>query len=295
MNKMEIKFNNVTKSFSENHVLRGISGSFSIGITGLLGINGAGKTTFLKILAGLLKMDDGEILFNDKKINLNSQEWKEKIGYLPQISGMYERMKIREYLEYLLLLSRWKSKTKINERIEEILNKFDLKIHQERYIGHVSGGIRQRVAIAQAFIHNPQILLLDEPINNLDPEQRLSFYNYLATISEDKIIICVSHNINSLASICSNILVLSNGEIIFYGTPDELINKTSSKLRESIIEYNDLKNLIKSGKNILGLKKQNSFYVIRYDTRMLKIEGEKIVTPSLEESYKILLNDINNN
>ncbi|MDH7603440.1 MAG: ABC transporter ATP-binding protein [Melioribacter sp.] len=289
---MQLKFFNISKKFKIKHVIKNISGCFYKGITGILGLNGAGKSTLLKLLTGLLPIDTGEIIWNEQKIDLYSQHWKKIIGYLPQMPGMYERMKIREYLEYILLLSRWKNKYNINERIEEILNIFDLKNYQDEYLAHISGGTRQRVAIAQAFIHNPHIVFLDEPTNNLDPEQRVNFFNFLATISERKIIVCVSHHINELAAICSKLLVLSQGELIFDGTPNELLIQTKQYIREALVDYKDFLTLNENGSSFLSLSKKDGLYCIHYDSRLLTINGEKEINPTIEESYKILLNTV---
>jgi len=283
-------FNDITVRYSKKTILDNISADLKLGITGILGNNGAGKTTLLKIIAGLITPEAGKLQYAGKEVNTDSKLWKSKIGYLPQFPGLYQRMTPISYLDYLLLLSGWKNRRERKIRIEEISDILNLTAFKEKPIGHLSGGMKQRVAIAQAIIHDPEIILLDEPTNNIDEIERRNFYNYLIEISKNKVILFIGHIINEISSICSNLLVLDEGKIKYTGTPKDLIHSKKNILKETTISKDNFDILGNKNIKILSAGQNGEDYVIRYDSRFSDLPTGTLKEPTLSEAYQILLN-----
>ncbi|MEO8233349.1 MAG: ATP-binding cassette domain-containing protein [Ignavibacteriota bacterium] len=286
-----IQINNVSKQFHNKTVLDDVSVNITSGITGLLGINGSGKSTLIKILAGLLNADSGECLFNDKKIIFGSLEWSKNIGYLPQSPGLYHRMNIHDFLDYMLLLSRWKNKDEREKRIIETIERLNLIEYYKYPIGNLSGGTKQRVAIAQALIHDPQIIFFDEPTNNLDTEERNRFHEYLLFTKLDRIIIYIGHIINEMPDICSRLLIISSAKIKFNGSPLELINLAENCVKEIVVEKDQYDSELKNILKIITIKQNdNGLVKIHFDGRFSDTTGSQFVKADLEEAYRIFLN-----
>lgn len=287
-----VELHSISKSFGERIVLKDASASLSSGITGLLGANGSGKTTLLRIIAGLLDQDTGNVLFNGETISRHSKFWRSRIGYLPQSPALYERMTVTEYLDYMLLLSGWKQRRKRQGRIEGLIESFNLVPYKDTPLGHLSGGTKQRAAIAQAFVHNPTVLLLDEPTNNLDAEERIRFHNQLVTQSQQRIILYVGHVVNDLALVCSKILVLAEAGIRFEGEPQELVRLMQGIVREATFPSSDWFDVAKLGLTILRVGRNAEHMTVRYDARFGDVpEGVEIV-PTLEEAYQAFSNSV---
>ncbi len=287
---MEFKFESVSKSFGITEVLDNISGTVKDGVTGILGTNGSGKTTFVKILAGLLKAEKGIFNLNGSDVDLESQAWRNKIGYLPQSPGLYNRMTVYEFLDYMLLLSRWGNRRERKDRINEIVGELNLVQYLDNPIGHLSGGTKQRAAIAQAIIHNPEIIFLDEPTNNLDAEERERFNNYLLKISEAKIILYIGHIVNELVSICSNVLLIGDKQIRFYDAPCKMIEASMPFVKEIVVTKDEFENNFAGSKAVLSSALKDDSIVVHYDCRIVEIPSGMPVTPTLEESYKAFNN-----
>ncbi len=288
MNALE--FHNVTKRFGKTIVLEDASASVWSGITGLLGVNGSGKTTLLRIIAGLLDYDRGQFFFNGEKVSLESKFWRAKIGYLPQSPALYDRMTVDEFFDYMLLLSGWRRQEKRRQRIEEVINLLDLVLYRNAPLGHLSGGTKQRVAIGQAIIHDPLVLLLDEPANNLDAEERIRFHNYLVAQSRERIVLYVGHVVSDLPLICSRIMVLAARKIRFEGTPEELINLMHGSVKEALLPK--LQDLSSGALGILRISRNGDYYIVRYDSRFGDLPNGCVVTPTLEEAYRAFCNSL---
>lgn len=178
-------------------------------IVGLLGINGAGKSTLMKILVGILEPDFGEVSLQDKTFVTNPKDLKRSIGYLSEENPLYENMYVAEYLSYVADLYDVKK-----SRILEIIEQTGLQYEYKKRIGMLSKGNKQRVGIAQALLHNPYLLILDEPSSGLDPNQRESINNLFADLSKDKIIIFSTHILSDVKDICSRFILIDKGLII---------------------------------------------------------------------------------
>lgn len=219
---MKINIENVSKIYPGNkRALTDISLSIkSPNMIGLLGPNGAGKSTMMKLLTGALTASSGNILVNDTPLSQCEKEFKSKLGYLPQSFGLYDELTVYQFLDYMASL---KAITTPKEAIAKVLEFTNLEEKNRTRISALSGGQRQRVGIAQALLGNPQFIILDEPTVGLDPQERVHFRNIFSQLSKDKIVLLSTHIIEDIQAICNQIIVINEGEILFNGTPLELI------------------------------------------------------------------------
>ena len=206
---MDLVLNNVSKSFGDHQVLRDIDLEIKKGeIIGLLGKNGAGKTTFLNLIAGLLKPDSGTIKYGELDYSSQLNRTKSKIGYLSERNPLYDEMHVQESLNFVRNLS----KSKI-ESLEQLIDKCELKEVLGKKVSTLSKGYRQRLGLAQSLLHEPELLLLDEPSSGLDPKQQQSFYRIIEERKQNGIIIFSSHILSDIQSTADRILLIDNGII----------------------------------------------------------------------------------
>lgn len=229
----------ISKSFNSTKILDNLSVSFDLGINGIAGANGCGKTTMIKIITGLSSPFTGEIRYNSQIVNPGSKSWRSQIGYLPQSIGLYNRMTVYDLLDYMLVLSEIKDREFRKKRIEHISNELNLNKYLAIPCGHLSGGVKQRVGIAQAFIHDPEVVLLDEPTNNLDVEERERFHAFLDKIKQNKIILYVGHIIEEMGYICNKLIILKDGKLGFQGSPFDLLNHSKYFIKQQLINKNE--------------------------------------------------------
>lgn len=219
-----IKASNLMKKYGDFVALQDASFEFKEGeVVGLLGPNGAGKTTLLRILVGFMKPTSGEIEIEgmDAQKEINLQFVKGKIGYLPEQAPLYEDMLVSEYLEFIGKMQGI-SENDITEKVLEVVEKCGLKDKKNAEINTLSKGYRQRVGIAQALIHNPKIVILDEPTTGLDPNQRIEIRDLIKEIGKEHMVILSSHILSEVQSTCSRVLIINKGKIVADGSPDEL-------------------------------------------------------------------------
>lgn len=225
---MEIVINNLSKNYGKKVALEKVSLTIPSGMYGLLGRNGAGKTSLMRILATLSVPSGGEISMNGIPIK-ETEKIREIVGYLPQDFSFYRNMSVYDAMDYLGLLSNIPDKIR-KERISALLEQVNLKADMRTKIRALSGGMKRRLGIAQALLHNPQILIVDEPTAGLDPEERIRFRNLLSEFAEDRIVILSTHISSDLESSCENIGVLDKGRIIWNGSTEELVKQAEGKV-----------------------------------------------------------------
>ena len=226
-----IKVENLTKKYGELAALDGVSFEMQEGeVIGVLGPNGAGKTTLLRILVMFLEPTSGKVEIDNLDLGnpLYQQEIKSKIGYLPENAPLYEDMTVWEYLKFTGEMQGIK-KNDLNEKILNVLEKCGLKDKQDTEIAILSKGYRQRVGIAQALIHDPKIVILDEPTTGLDPNQRIEIRDLIKEIGKSKTVILSSHVLSEVQVTCSRILIINKGKIVADDTPERLENKNRSQ------------------------------------------------------------------
>ncbi|MGZ2370987.1 efflux RND transporter permease subunit [Ancylomarina sp. YFZ004] len=224
--------------------LKGVSLKIENGMFGLLGPNGAGKSTLMRIICGILEQSYGQITINGIDVREKREELQGLIGYLPQEFGMYENMSAWDFLNYMGIIKKLKNNKERHERIEYVLSAVHMLDQKDDKIGSFSGGMKQRIGIAQILLHLPRILVVDEPTAGLDPRERIRFRNLLVELSRDRIVIFSTHIIEDVASSCNRVGVVKKGELKYLGEPVHMASIANEKvwmLSVSIEEFEQLK------------------------------------------------------
>jgi ABC-2 type transport system ATP-binding protein len=226
-----IQVENLTKKFEGFTAIDNISFEIKPGeIIGLLGPNGAGKTTTLRILTSYFNPSLGKIKYDGLDIIDDTIKIQQKIGYLPENNPLYEEMKVNEYLNYAGQMHDI-PKNELKEKVNKAMEICDLKTKQNQVIGKLSKGFKQRVGLAQALIHDPEILILDEPTEGLDPNQRIEIRDLIKKIGQAKTVILSSHVLSEVEATCDRVLIINQGKIVASGTPDELKKQATSQTK----------------------------------------------------------------
>lgn len=226
---MQVRFEHLSKKYRGQYALRDFSATLENGVYGLLGTNGAGKTTLLNVFMGILKSDGGEIYIDNQNIRAIGADFLGNIGYLPQYPQFYKDFTVENFLRYMCVLKDL-PKAAGQKRIRELLDTVNLTEAAEKKIGALSGGMRQRLGIAQAMLGNPGILVLDEPTAGLDPRERIRFRNLISQFSENRIVILATHIVSDIEFIANRILLLHEGSLIKQGSPAELSSELHGKV-----------------------------------------------------------------
>jgi ABC-2 type transport system ATP-binding protein len=235
---MNIQVSNLTKKYGSQRAVDNISFNVSTGeILGFLGPNGAGKTTTMKILTCYMAPSDGEVKIGDLSIHENADLIKKKIGYLPEHNPLYHDMQMIDYLQFVAHLHGL-SKDKVDKRVAEMVAVCGLDVEKHKKIGELSKGYRQRVGLAQALIHDPEILILDEPTTGLDPNQIVEIRKLIREIGKEKTVILSTHILPEVEATCDRILIINNGKIVADGTSD-ILRKQAQGQEALRIEISD--------------------------------------------------------
>ncbi|MBO8449013.1 MAG: ABC transporter ATP-binding protein [Bacteroidetes bacterium] len=223
-NEPIVKVEHLSHRYSVQWAVRDINFEIdSTGIVGLLGSNGAGKSTIMNIICGVLSQTEGKVLIAGNDIRENPVAAKRNIGFLPQKPPLYNDLTVDEYLHYAARLRKMAPES-IREAVESVKEKCGISHFSRRLIGNLSGGYQQRVGIAQAIIHNPRLVVMDEPTNGLDPNQTLEVRSLIAEIAADKAVLISTHILPEVQATCDRIMMIENGSIVFSGTIDEFDN-----------------------------------------------------------------------
>ena len=219
---MEINIQNVSETYPNGkQALKNFSLDLrSPSLVGLLGPNGAGKSTLMKLLVAALLPTGGSILVDGRPLAKRERQLKAGLGYLPQDFGLFDELTVAQFLDYMAAL---KGLRKPKEEIREVIRQVNLAEKAKAKIRTLSGGQRQRVGIAQALLGNPQLLIFDEPTVGLDPEERIHFRNLFSHMAQDRLVLLSTHIIEDVQSVCGQIVVINHGQILFAGTPEQLI------------------------------------------------------------------------
>lgn len=278
-----LKINNVTKKYGKFTALENINLEFQNGVYGLIAPNGAGKTTLMKMLATLSFPTQGEILYNGCNIVKLDEEYREIFGYLPQQFGYYRDYSPKQYLRYLASL-KGMSKNDANSRIEELLSTVALTDVANKKMRNFSGGMLQRVGIAQALLNNPKILMLDEPTAGLDPKERVRFRNILSSLSKDKIVLLSTHIVSDVESIANKIIMIKDHRIFLDDSVENICNMLFGKVFE--IEIDDIELLKFEEKyQVISQRRENGKISVRFINEELSLDSSRKVTPHLEDVF----------
>lgn len=239
---MELQFEQVAKNYKDKKVLKGISLTMGTGVYGLLGPNGAGKTTMMRILADVLRPSKGRVLCNGRDIHAMGDEYRAKIGYLPQDVSFYGDFTGKDYLEYSAAL-KGMEKSMAGQRIGELAYAVGLQNDLDRKCSAYSGGMQRRLGIAQALLDNPEILILDEPTSGLDPYERIKFRNIISAYAKDRLVLLSTHIVSDVEHIAAQIMMMEYGIIQYTLTNAEYIKKMDGRVwlvkmpAEQLVEY----------------------------------------------------------
>ncbi|MBW6534191.1 MAG: gliding motility-associated ABC transporter ATP-binding subunit GldA [Mariniphaga sp.] len=217
---MDLKVSNITKLFGKQKALDQVSFSVNNGeLLGLLGPNGAGKSTLMKIITGYLPANSGEVWIEDRKVLVENTSLRKNIGYLPEHNPLYLDLYVKEYLEIIAGFYQLKNRKQHTHRMIELIGLGD---EQHKKIGALSKGYRQRVGLAQALIHDPKVLILDEPTTGLDPNQLEDIRSLIRSISREKTVILSSHIMQEVEAVCNRVVIINKGKIVADGTISEV-------------------------------------------------------------------------
>lgn len=235
---MSITVKNITKKYGEQKALDDVSFTIETGnIVGFLGPNGAGKTTMMKIITGFIPPTSGEVYINNVDVLEHSHEIRRTIGYLPENNPLYLELYVREYLSFIAGIYKI-GKNKKN-RIDEIIEKTGLTLEQKKKIGELSKGYRQRVGLAQALIHDPDVLILDEPTSGLDPNQIIEIRNLISKLGKEKTVMLSTHIMQEVEAICDKIIIINMGKIVADDKTKDIQQKFEGNTETVLVEFDN--------------------------------------------------------
>lgn len=253
---MELILDRVTKHYASKIACDRISLKFRPGVYGLLGANGAGKTTLMRMMCGVLTLTSGAITYDG--IDVSHEDYRDALGYLPQDFGYYPEFSALDFMVYIATL-KGLPKPRAKEKSLELLELVSLEKEAKKKIKTFSGGMKQRLGIAQSMLNDPKILILDEPTAGLDPKERVRFRNLISRLGADRIVLLSTHIVSDVENIADTILVMKNGQLIHQGSLDEIIRTIQGKVWECAVPQETadvlcdkypLINLRQEGKNV---------------------------------------------
>ncbi|MEQ8156381.1 MAG: ABC transporter ATP-binding protein [Clostridiaceae bacterium] len=286
----EVILTNVSKYYGKKQALKDINLKIEKGMFGLLGRNGAGKTTLMKVITTLLPVNSGEVMVCDVPIK-ESGKVRSLVGYLPQDFSMYGNMTAYEAMDYLGVLSGLDKKTR-KQRIPVLLEKVNLHNNMRTKVKAMSGGMKRRLGIAQAILHEPRVLIVDEPTAGLDPEERVRFRNLLSEMAEERIVILSTHIVGDIEATCERIAIMDEGSIIYSGTVSELLERAEGKIYSADISKMELEEIKKKYMvtNMLTMPTQVSIRFIA-DNKEDLFQGAVPCAPNVEDAYMCLMHE----
>jgi ABC-2 type transport system ATP-binding protein len=284
---LKLTIDHVSKRYGANTLaLQDFSLELGSGILGLLGPNGAGKTTLMSILATITKPTSGSISWNGTDLAADPNAIRSVLGYLPQDFGVYPNLNAVEFLEYLAAVKGLDAAAS-KRRIDELLNLVNLTDVRKRPLGGYSGGMRQRIGIAQALLNDPKLLIVDEPTAGLDPEERVRFRNLLSDLSGDRIVILSTHIVSDVEATATDIALISQGKLVAHATPEDLLRAVEGKVWEWVIPSAEL-NAARQQYLVSNTSRRSDGVHVR----LLATQpppGTVAVAPTLEDAYLFCL------
>lgn len=282
----EIRIKGLNQYYGKKQALKDVNLTIETGMFGLLGRNGAGKTTLMKVLATLLPKSEGCVNICGKNVE-DAAKIRRIVGYLPQEFSMYGNMTVYEAMDYLGVLSGL-SRSQRKQRIPKLLRKVNLQEDQKKKVKALSGGMKRRLGIAQAILHNPKVLIVDEPTAGLDPEERVRFRNLLCEIAEERIVILSTHIVGDIEATCEEIAVLDEGSVIYQGTVAELIKMAEGKVYSAEISRKELE-MLKKRYVVTSMLTLGNNVIVRFIADGKPFNSAKFCEAGVEDAYMYLM------
>ncbi len=280
-----LKINNLSKTYANGvKALDDINIELSNGMFGLLGPNGAGKSSLMRTLATLQEADSGTAFLDDIDIFKDPTELRKVLGYLPQEFGVYPQITAYQLLDHMAILKGIVNGKERKQLVEYLLQKVNLFSKRHQKVKGFSGGMKQRVGIAQALIGNPKLIIVDEPTAGLDPGERNRFHNLLADVAEDVIIILSTHIVDDVTELCSNMAIMNTGKMVYQGTPQNVISELNGKVWQKIIERNEV-NEYKTNYTVISDKMVAGKPLIHVLSESNPGDGFESIAPTLEDVF----------
>jgi ABC-2 type transport system ATP-binding protein len=281
---MNLSIKNVSKKYRRNFWgLRDFSLELGIGVLGLLGPNGAGKSTLMRILATITTNSEGVVTWNGVDITRHPNNLRQVLGYMPQDFGVYPNLNAREFLEYMAAIKGLNGKS-AKRRIDELLQLVNLADSARRPLGDYSGGMKQRVGIAQALLNDPQLLIVDEPTAGLDPEERIRFRNLLADLSGERIIILSTHIVSDVEATATSIAIINKGRRITHAAPEKILQAVEGKVWTWVVSSAEFAKLKQSHLISSSARRSDGVHVRAVSRQKPKINAEP-ANATLEDAY----------
>ncbi len=281
---MKLSIQNVSKQYHHDFWgLRDFSLELGVGVHGLLGPNGAGKSTLMRILATITNKTEGVITWNGVDIARHPDDLRKVLGYLPQDFGIYPNLNALEFLEYMAAIKGLDSKS-TRRRIGELLQLVNLADAAKRPLGGYSGGMKQRVGIAQALLNDPQLLIVDEPTAGLDPEERVRFRNLLADLSGERIVILSTHIVSDLEATATSIVIINKGQRITHAAPEKILQAVEVKVWTWVVSSEEFTKL-KQSHLISNTARRSDGVHVRMVSEQRPNADAELASATLEDAY----------
>lgn len=284
--KTEIIIQDLNKSYGKKQALKNVDLRIGKGMFGLLGRNGAGKTTLMKVLATLLEKNSGKVEICGIPVS-QASEIRKITGYLPQEFSMYPNMRVGEAMDYLGVLSGL-TKQQRRERIPLLLERVNLSDNARTKVKALSGGMKRRLGIAQAILHDPKVLIVDEPTAGLDPEERVRFRNLLCEIADERIVILSTHIVGDVEATCEEIAVMDGGKILFRGTVEELLSLVEGRVYKAEVSRKEL-DRIKASYTVTSMITLGNNVRVRFLTDRKPFAEARNCDAGVEDAYMYLI------
>ncbi|MBS6778657.1 MAG: ABC transporter ATP-binding protein [Eggerthella sp.] len=281
---MELRLDRLTKQFGSAIAVDRLSATLTPGVYGLLGANGAGKTTLMRMICDVLKPTSGSVVWNGAPIERLGERYRSVLGYLPQDFGYYPDFSALDFMLYLSALKGLDSKA-AKRRSMELLDLVGLKNVATRKVKTFSGGMKQRLGIAQAVINDPQVLVLDEPTAGLDPKERVRFRNLISALAQDKVVILSTHIVSDVEYIADEILIMRAGQIVASGTIEEILAQVSGVVWECVVTPREAD--VMSARMAVGNVRYDhaGMAIVRIVSDTAPHSSARLVEPTLEDVY----------
>lgn len=287
---MELTLDRLTREFGPKIAADRVSATLGPGVYGLLGANGAGKTTLMRMVCGVLRPTSGEVRYDGAPVARMGDAYRALLGYLPQDFGYYPEFTALDFMEYMAAL-KGLGRRDARDRSLALLERVGLGGEERRRIRTFSGGMRQRLGIAQAVLNDPEVLVLDEPTAGLDPKERVRFRNLIAGFARDKIVLLSTHIVSDVEHIADEILVMRAGSVVLSGPPAELVAEAEGRVWEAAVPA-ERAEALEAALTVGNVRHAEGGHVLlRYVADEPRVPGSAPVEPTLEDLYLYLFRD----